>query len=82
MVRLMNIQLSEKIISCNFFPEGSEAPGYLSVDVETNKVKEYYLPDGYEYCENHLHKAKDRLLQCIATNQIPPKEEALLVMWY
>ena len=63
MVLMKNIKRDGNIIQCNFFPNCSAEPGFLSVDLTTEKVIEGSLPKGYEHCTKHAHQTLRRLLE-------------------
>jgi hypothetical protein len=79
MIRLKNIVRSSADISCDFYPEDSVVAGNMSVNMETGNV-EYLLPAGYEWCMNHVHHAKKKLLEIAGSNKEYPKE--LIIKWY
>ena len=79
MVRLNNIKKNGNIIQCDIFPEDSNIPGYIVVNINTETVREYELPKGYEWCNNHMNHAMRTLIE-ISNEKELPKER--LVMWY
>ena len=60
-------------------PEDSPANGSLEVNLQTKEITSYILPDGYEWCENHIAHAKWTLIEIYESNQIP---EEKTVAWY
>lgn len=61
---MKNIKRDGNIIQCNFFPDcSSDEPGFLSVDLETEKIIERTQPKGYEQCTNYALHALQRLLE-------------------
>ncbi len=79
MVRLKNIRISGSLMECDIYPEGSTQAGHVLVDAKSGELKEYTLPDGYEWCENHVSHAKQKLIEMFVFGNIPAEK---LVMWY
>lgn len=48
------------------------------VNIDTETVREYELPKGYEWCDNHVNHAMRTLIE-ISNEKEVPKER--LVMW-
>jgi len=79
MVNLINIQKRESIIECDILPEDSIEYGHIIVDLSSEKVLQYKLPPGYEWCTNHIAHARIVLLRLSEDSKIPNEK---LVMWY
>ncbi|MBQ4544519.1 MAG: hypothetical protein II996_03000 [Oscillospiraceae bacterium] len=79
MIRLKNIRINGNKASCEIFPEGSSESGYIIVDTLSQKVINYSLPEGYEWCDNHISHACAELVK-ISKTQEPITDK--LVMWY
>lgn len=81
MVKLKNIKIDGNTVKCDIFPEDSEERGLLEVDISENKIINYVLPTGYEWCENHLAHAKRYIVECFRDIQATPIPEKT-IMWY
>ena len=79
MVRLKNIMKSSSFIECDIIPEDSSQSGHIVVDFISEEIKESSLPDGYEWCRNHVTHAKNKLIELSTKENIPDEK---LVMWY
>ena len=79
MIKLKNIVIDGNIIKCDIFPEDSEQRGTLEVDIE-QKSASYVLPDGYEWCINHIEHAKNNLIRAYNRNDPIPKQK--IIMWH
>ncbi len=79
MIKLKNIVIDGKKISCDIIPEDCKEKGYMQVDIEKNDVEEVVLPAGYEWCKNHVQHAKQYLLNAFSSQKEIPKEKTL--MW-
>lgn len=79
MVKLKNIKKSDLIIECDIIPEDSTDSGHIIVDLNSGDIKGFSLPDGYEWCRNHVNHARNNLIT-LANEDHMPKE--YLVMWY
>ena len=79
MVKMVNIEKRNGIISCDIYPEDSTMAGSIMVDLKTQKVVSYTLPDGYEDCSMHVRMAKNKLLKLSNEIKIP---ENYLSVWY
>ena len=77
MVKLKNIKKSNNTITCDFWPEDSELPGTLTVNLVTQKIESCEFPSEYEWCENHAQHSARYLLN---TSDNLPKEKTLF--WY
>ena len=78
MIKLKNIEKNNHIISCNILPEDSQQEGRLLVDLNSEKEYEYKLPEGYEWCKNHVAHAIKFLLSVSRDKEIPNEK---LIMW-
>lgn len=79
MVKLKNIKKSDPIIECDIIPEDSTDSGHIIVDLNSGDIKNFSLPDGYEWCRNHVNHAKNNLIMLANEEHVP---EEYLVMWY
>ena len=79
MIRLTNIRVENDIINCDVFPEDSVKSGVIKIDVNNNTVSAV-LPEGYEWCKNHVNRAKEFLTKSYASNLELPKEKTII--WY
>ena len=48
MVKLKNLKKNERIGECDIFPEDSSNAGHIVVDLESEELKDFSLPDGYD----------------------------------
>lgn len=79
MVKLVNLKKNSATAECDILPEDSAQSGHIVIDLASGELKEFSLPEGYEWCRNHVNHAKKKLLELIKES-ILPKE--YLVMWY
>ena len=79
MLRLTNFEKDRESIICDIYPEDSTAPGRLVFDITKGLLASSFLPEGYEWCQNHVAHA-ERTLQELARDGVLPKERC--VMWY
>lgn len=79
MVRLRNLKKSDEIGECDIIPEDSKQAGHITVNLNSEKLEEFSLPEGYEWCENHVYHAARNLVTLLKGDDIP---EEYLVMWY
>lgn len=79
MVRLKNIRKNDSIIESDIIPEDSLGCGHVMVDIQTGELKEFDLPEGYEWCRNHVSHAQNKLIE-LSKQDSPPNEK--LIMWY
>lgn len=79
MLKLRNIKRNETVIECDIIPEDSNHAGHMIVDMDSGNIQEYSLPDGYEWCRNHVNHAQTELLKLSREKDIPGEK---LVMWY
>lgn len=78
MIRLKNIVKNSNVIQCQIMPEDSKEYGELKVYLSTESF-DYTLPNGYDWCENHVYHAKQALIEMAKSNTIV-KEKT--IMWY
>lgn len=78
MIRLKNIKKNNSLIECDIIPEDSSQSGHIVVDVISEEIKEYSLPEGYKWCKNHVTHAKNKLIELSTKDNIPNEK---LVMW-
>lgn len=79
MVRLKNLEKNNHIIKCDIFPEDSLSGGSLMYDAANERVIQYYLPEGYTWCVNHVAHAVNAIREMIAAGSSFPSEK--LLMW-
>lgn len=79
MVKLKNIRIDDNIACCDIYPEDSKTNGTLEVNIKNEDILKYSLPEGFEWCSNHLYHAKDALVKMVSEQEIP-KEKT--IMWY
>ena len=79
MVRLRNLRKTDTIGECDIIPEDSQQVGHITVNLNSGKLEEVLLPEGYEWCENHVYHAARNLIALLKGDDIP---EEYLVMWY
>ena len=80
MVKLKNIVIDKDLAKCDIFPEDSLKNGHVEVDLIKNKIISSSLPEGYEWCTNHVQHAATALCKLSQSEDTLPKEK--LVMWY
>lgn len=78
MVRLKNIKKNNMLIECDIIPEDSKEFGHVTVALDTKELKAYSLPNGYEWCRNHIAHVQTALLEMAHDGVIPHEK---LVMW-
>ena len=78
MVKLFNIQLQGKFISCDYLPEDSKLCGHIEVNIINKEIKSISYPEGYEWCTAHTSKAKWFLLSLLGSEEIPTEKT---LMW-
>ena len=75
MIKLENIKKINSIISCRILPEDAESYGSLVVDVVNRSIIDYDLPDGYQWCKNHVVHAAEALFRMALLNDIPSEKK-------
>lgn len=78
MVKLKNIKKNNMLIECDIVPEDSTEYGHVTVAIDTEELKSYSLPNGYEWCRNHVSHAQTALLEMVNSGIIPDEK---LVKW-
>ena len=78
MLKLKNIKSDNCIISCDIYPEDSTEAGYMRYDLKKDKVLQFDLPKGYEWCERDSAQAVQYFRNTDITNL--PKEKTLI--WF
>lgn len=78
MIKLKNIVKNENVIHCDIIPEDSVSCGSLLYDIDSDEIKSYSLPNGYEWCKKHIIHAKDALREMVSSNQLQKEK---LIMW-
>ena len=80
MVDLFNITLDGNIIECDYIPEKSGKTGHVSVDVNSEEIKEVSYSD-YEYGKKmYTAHVRSKLMQLWHSNEPIPKEAT--AVWY
>ena len=79
MLKLKNIKRNNRVIECDIIPEDSKQKGNVVVDIASGNLREYSLPEGYEWCRNHVNHAQIELLKLSREKNMPDEK---LVMWY
>lgn len=79
MVKLKNLKRCESTAECDIFSEDSKVSGHIVIDLASGSLREFTLPDGYEWCDNHAYHAARNLAR-LAKNENLPDEH--LVAWY
>lgn len=80
MIKLKNITIKNDIVKCDIIPEDCQNSGFIEIDVSNNKIIDYALPLGYEWCKNHIQHAKSYILNACARKETLPSEKTLI--WY
>lgn len=81
MIELKNIKIDGNIVKCEIYPEDSRISGHIEVDVLQNKIINSALPNGYEWCKNHLEHAKRYIVKYFKDIKTTPISEKT-IMWY
>lgn len=79
MVKLKNIKKDNTSIECDILPEDSVHSGHVVVNLDSEELAGYSLPDEYEWCRNHVNHAKNTLIKLSKEEELPKE---YLVMWY
>lgn len=79
MIKLKNIKRNDNIIECDIIPEDSQENGHIRVDLMGKILMDSALPDGYEWCTNHIQHAVSKLIELSTAKELP---EEKLVIWY
>lgn len=79
MVRLKNLKMNDGIGECDIIPEDSENYGHITVDLNSEQIKNYSLPAGYEWCVSHVYHAARKLVTLLKNGEMPKE---YLLMWY
>lgn len=80
MIRLKNIRIKNKTVICDIIPEDSQTAGFIEIDLVEQKVSNFSLPVGYEWCESHIKHAERYILKTLSKENTLPSEK--IVMWY
>lgn len=81
MIELKNIKIDGDIARCEIYPEDSQISGNIEIDISENKIINFALPSGYEWCKNHLEHAKRYIVMNFNRIKTLPITEKTL-MWY
>ncbi|WP_334160370.1 hypothetical protein [Muricomes intestini] len=79
MVRLKNLEKSNITVECDIIPEDSKQLGHIVVNLDSGELENYSLPEGYEWCRNHVHHAQMALYELAKEKNMPDEK---LLMWY
>jgi hypothetical protein len=79
MVKLKNLKKNNATIESDIIPEDSDNSGHIVVDLDQGITIDYSLPEGYEWCMNHVNHAKNKLIELAKEEHL---SEQYLVMWY
>lgn len=79
MVKLKNLKKNNTTIESDIIPEDSANSGHIVVDLDQGITIDYSLPEGYEWCINHVNHAKNKLIELAKEEHL---SEQYLVMWY
>lgn len=75
-ITLLKHEMMEKALMDKGY---SQDAGHMIVDVESEEIKDYFLPTGYEWCKNHISYARQMLITLSQDEDIPKEK---IVMWY
>ena len=78
MMRMKNIIVDNKTISCDIIPEDSKTAGRAIYDIEARDVVKFELPQGYEYCKHDIAHVR-QYFQNANIKELPREK---LLMWY
>ena len=78
MVVLREIKKSNRIIEADFYPEGKDSVGHISVDFMARKTVSLNNAEGYEHSSSASH-AKAELLRLAKLDSLPDVKR---VYWY
>lgn len=78
MLVLRNIKRKGNVIEANYYPEASDAKGFMSLSILDGEVINHVWPEGHEFSPSAAH-AKKALMK-ISTLENLPKEKT--VTWY
>ena len=81
MVRMINIGRDDHYIWCDYIPEGKEKPGFIKIDINTDKIIQidaspYEDETGIRW---YSHHAKRRLIKIKNATVLPEKD---FEIWY
>lgn len=79
MIKLKNIVIDNNIAKSEIIPEDSIVSGNIEIDLSENKILDFVLPKGYEWCKKHLEYAKNYLIEASMLKDGIPKEKT--IMW-
>lgn len=60
------------------FCQRTEISGHIVIDLTSGKLIDFMLPEGYEWCENHVHHAVRNLMRLSQDENFP---DEYLVVW-
>jgi len=79
MIKLKNIKRTENIISCDYYPEGSNLRGYVSVNVENGGYVSLCYSEYEHGKKTYAGKTRNKLLELAEKKDLP---EEYVSMWY
>lgn len=79
MVRLKSLKKNSSTVECDIIPEDSKQRGHIVVNLVSGELEDYSLPEGYEWCRNHVHHAQTALYELAKEKNMPDEK---IVMWY
>lgn len=79
MIKLKNIVIENNIAKSDIIPEDCKTTGKIEVNMSDDKITNFILPTGYEWCKKHLEYAKNYLIEISKSKKDIPKEK--IVMW-
>lgn len=79
MIKLMQIKREENKITCKALIEDCEIYTPLSYDIPSMTFDDYSLPEGYEWCDIHIHHAKRFFSSILKNGEDLP--ESRTIMW-
>ena len=78
MIILKNIKIDNNTVICDIFPEDCKNNGHIEINIPEQKISNYSLPTGYEWCKNHIEHAKSYILKTLKENKTFPLEKTLI----
>ena len=79
MLELEKIERGKDYISCTAFVEGCKQGIRVSINKDGDLKEEVALPEGYEWCKNHISRAIRFLTSLWSEEQVPKRKT---IMWY
>lgn len=80
MVKLFNIQLQGKVISCDYTPENSELAGHIEIDTNSEEITNIQYSN-YQYGKKmYVSQARQKLIEIFKSGEPFPKQTVSI--WY